>query len=65
MNVIKVITIAILLNGEVLTARSCRRIGKYKIGKNKYKVDDGSVIWHNPQDGAVVLAKKLLETIKE
>ncbi|KKL22305.1 hypothetical protein LCGC14_2436750, partial [marine sediment metagenome] len=30
-----------------------------------YKVDDGSTIYHNPKDGAVALAKKLLDTIKE
>jgi len=29
------------------------------------QLDDGSVIYHNPKDGAVRLAVKMLETIKE
>jgi hypothetical protein len=31
----------------------------------EYSVDDGSIIEHNPQDGAIALAIKLLQTIKE
>lgn len=30
-----------------------------------YSVDDGTMITHKPDDGAVVLAKKLLDTIVE
>jgi len=34
-------------------------------GVVKYESDDGSIILHNPDDGAVKLAIKMLETIKE
>ena len=33
--------------------------------KTGYFVDDGSMIYHNRKDGAVKLAKMLLDTIKE
>lgn len=54
------ITVAILVNGNPLTARSARRIMP-----NTYKCDDGTIIKHKYEDGAVALAKKLLDTIKE
>lgn len=34
-------------------------------GKTRYVVDDGSVVWHRQEDGAVPLAIELLKTIKE
>lgn len=57
------ITVAILINGNPIMARSANNIGKRK--ENKYKCDDGTIIEHNPDDGAVALAKKMLDTIKE
>lgn len=59
------ITVAILINGKPLMARSARSISEGKAaGLQKYKVDDGQIIDHVYEDGAVVLAKKLLDTIK-
>lgn len=57
------ITVAILINGKTVTARSARNIGE-KNGEAMYLVDDGTVIYHKPGDGPVALAKKLLSTIK-
>jgi hypothetical protein len=34
-------------------------------GKTVYQVDTGEEVLHDPDDGAVVLAIKLLQTIKE
>ena len=56
------ITVTILINGQPIYTRSAvnrrRDIGKYV-------VDDGSLIEHNPDDGAVPLAIKMLESIQE
>lgn len=49
-------------------ARSAHNItpdSKYGKGLQQYFCDDGSTIFHEYEDGAVVLAKKLLDTIKE
>ena len=61
------ITVAISINGNVVFARSAVNISE-ETGAGtvcKYKVDDGSIIVHEYDDGAVVLAKKMLDTIKE
>lgn len=59
------ITVAILINGETIMARSAVNISKADGEPQFYKVDDGSVIVHNTNDGAVALAIELLKTIKE
>ena len=60
------ITVAILINGHPIMARSAVNKGDIdSVGQVRYKVDDGSHIRHNPNDGAVQLAKKLLDTIVE
>ena len=56
------LTVAILKNGKVLMARSV--VNKIK-EKGVYLCDDGSEIKHDPEDGAVELAIKMLKTIKE
>ena len=56
------LTVAILKNGNVLMARSV--VNKIK-EKGVYLCDDGSEIKHDPEDGAVELAIKMLKTIKE
>ena len=59
------ITVAILINGQPIMARSAvrkKRVGKYGC---LYEVDDGSYITHKPKDGAIKLAIELLKTIKE
>lgn len=59
------ITISILINGQPLYTRSAFRTEGKQGEVCKYKCDDGSVITHNYNDGAVKLAHKLLDTIKE
>lgn len=54
------ITVSILINSKPIYTRSA-----VSIGGNQYKVDDGSIIIHEPHNGGVELAKKLLETIQE
>ena len=62
----KMISVAIMINGNPICARSAVNKGKLlNSSKHKYLVDDGSIIYHNPNDGAVKLAKLLLDTIKE
>jgi len=60
------ISVAIMINGNPIMARSAvNKIKTLKDGRVKYLVDDGSVIYHKPSDGAVKLSKMLLDTIKE
>lgn len=56
------ITVSVSINGEPIFARTAVNRRK-EIGK--YVVDDGSFIEHDPEDGAIPLAIKMLETIKE
>lgn len=60
------ITVAILINGQPILARSARNTGKVLAdGCTVYDVDDGSKVHHRREDGATKLAQKLLKTIKE
>jgi hypothetical protein len=59
------ISVAIMVNGNPIMARSAHRIGRSKKGVYKYQCDDGQIIEHDPRDGAIPLAIKLLKTIKE
>lgn len=59
------ITISILINGQPLYTRSAFRLEGKQGEVCKYKCDDGSIITHNYDDGAVELGHKLLSTIKE
>lgn len=59
------ITVAILINGNTITARSAVNVAENPDGTHKYKVDDGRTIRHHRNDGAVKLAIKMLEGIKE
>lgn len=60
------LTVAILINGQPIMARSAVNTGK-TLGNGAviYEVDDGSKVHHHPENGAVRLAEKLLKTIKE
>jgi hypothetical protein len=58
------ITVAILINGNPIIARSCHKIEGIE-GKCKYKVDDGRIIEHDYNDGAIPLAIKMLEGVIE
>ncbi len=57
------ITVSIIINGIPIRTRGARKIKDGK--KCTYLVDDGTELKHNPDDGAVVLAIKMLKTIKE
>lgn len=56
------ISVVILINGQPIIARSAVN-RRAELGV--YVVDDGSHVEHNPDDGAVALAIKLLQTVKE
>ena len=58
------ITVTILINGHPIFTRSAVR-REMKNGIGTYEVDDGSFIAHKYDDGAVPLAKAMLDTIKE
>ena len=58
------LTVNILINGQPLFARSCRNSGETdEVGYCKYITDAGEVVYHEKSDGAVELAKLLLDTI--
>ena len=60
------ITVQILINGRVILARSARNANpKVDDEESVYHVDDGSVIYHKRGDGAVKLAKAMLDGIRE
>ena len=67
------ITVSISINSEPLFARTAVRreevsaLGTRLTGRlqYRYELDDGSFIEHYYNDGAIVLAKKMLDTIKE
>lgn len=59
------ITVAILLNGNPLVARNAINQAEWnEIGETKYLTDSGEVIWHKREDGAVKLAHRLLDLIR-
>jgi len=62
-----VFTVAILINGSPIFARSAVNRGKVSPGSEEclYEVDTGEEVLHDPDDGAVKLARKLLDTIRE
>lgn len=61
---VPMMTVSICTNGNPRYVRNARNVGK--LGKDcKYLCDDGRFILHNPKDGLVKLAIKLLKTIKE
>jgi hypothetical protein len=59
------ITVSILINGQPVYTRSAVNVTAGDREINEYKVDDGTIIKHKPKDGAVILAKKMLSTIRE
>ena len=59
------LTVAILINGQPIMARSARRVQDNDDDTATYKCDTGEEILHRPDDGAVALAHKLLNTIVE
>lgn len=60
------ITVTIAINGHTIYARSAVRVETGKPGEpNLYSVDDGTMLAHKYHDGAVALAKRMLDTICE
>lgn len=61
------ITVTILINGQPIYTRTAVNVSTDSVSGdlNIYESDDGSIISHNKSHGAIVLAKKLLDTIKE
>ena len=60
------ITVQILINGQVILARTARNVGAAaKADTYTYHVDDGNVLTHTRSDGAVALAMMMLESIEE
>lgn len=59
------ITVNILINGRPIFTRSAVNVGGSSDGECHYDVDDGTRIVHVRSDGAVKLAKMMLDTIKE
>lgn len=57
------ITVNILINGQPIFARTAVRTHTGKM--NHYACDDGTVIRHEYDQGAVKLAMKMLKTIRE
>ena len=58
------ISVTIFINGNSIITRSAVKTEEND-NKYKYKVDDGRVIEHDYKNGAVLLAIKLLEGVKE
>lgn len=56
------ITVSILINGDPIYTRTAVNRIKEKDG---YILDTGEILKHNPKDGVVRLAIKMLRTIKE
>lgn len=59
------ITVSILINGQPIYARTAVNIGKNADGKHIYKIDDGSILSHTREEGALALAKMMLDTVEE
>ena len=61
------ITVQILINNRVILARSARNMGHtlHDHELYEYHVDDGRVLKHKRKDGAVALAKMLIDGIEE
>ncbi len=59
------LTVGIFINGNPLVAKNAINTGKLNDkGETGYLCDDGTTVWHHPEDGAVILAHKLLELIR-
>ena len=62
------ISVTISINGCTIYTRTAVNKTGFPIdeaGHHSYHVDDGSTLLHKRDDGAVALAKAMLDTIKE
>lgn len=60
-------TVSISVNGSVVYSRTVRRLQDVLDSNNKrcYALDDGTRIWHNPNEGIVKLAINSLKEIED
>ena len=58
------ISVGVSINGKPIYARSAKRVGDDNV-LSEYLLDSGETVQHNPSEGAIKLAIKMLETIKE
>lgn len=59
------ISVSIAINGTATLTRSAWNTGFKGAGKTtRYDTDAGDSIYHDPREGCVVLAKKMLDTLK-
>ena len=58
-------TVAILVNGQPVYTRTLRRIINEDVGNGLrcYALDDGTRLWHKPEDGIIELSKRVLDSI--
>lgn len=60
------ITVTISINGQPILCRSARNTGEQDSqGRTLYHCDNGQILHHHPGDGAVVLAKMMLDTVED
>lgn len=59
------ITVSVAINGTVIFARTAVNTGNAVKELVRYKLDDGTELLHNPNDGAIVLSKLMLDQIEE
>jgi hypothetical protein len=52
------ITVSIAINGQPIATRSA-----VNIGYGRYRCDEGTIITHKRENGAMELAKKMLDTV--
>lgn len=57
------ITVSISINGNPILTRSATQGHPLGQGRYEYNLDDGHVVEHDYDDGAVVLAKMMLDKI--
>lgn len=56
-------TVAILVNGQPILARSAvNQTERNDKGETRYLLDSGHEVWHRRDDGAIALARKLIDT---
>lgn len=59
------ITVQVQINGNTVFSRSAVRVELLEDNHGRYEIDEGSILTHDRDDGAVELAKKLLDTVDE
>lgn len=59
------ITVTVFINGNPIISRSAKNVSGKREGVNNYICDTGDTIVHRYEDGAIELAKKMLDTVIE